>query len=72
MEKKQIERLSEIKKNRDNAQVKQSLKRLEEVVSNDGKTMPVLLECIESYATIGEMSDVMRKVFGTQKELVSV
>jgi len=72
VEPKQKERLVEIKKDRDNSQVNQSLKRLEKVVRNDENTMPVLIECAESYATIGEMCDVMRKVFGTQKELVSV
>ena len=72
VEPKQKERLVEIKKNRDNSQVNQSLKRLEKVVRSDENTIPVLIECVESYATIGEMCDVMRKVFGTQKELVSV
>ena len=72
VETKQKERLVEIKKKRDNSQVNQSLKRLEEVIRSDENTIPVLIECVESYATIGEMCDVMRKVFGAQKELVSV
>lgn len=72
MEEKQIERLHDLKKNRDNARVEQSLKRLAAAVNSDENTIPVLLECVEAYATIGEMADVMRQVFGIQKELVSV
>ncbi|MFC1917434.1 methylmalonyl-CoA mutase [Chloroflexota bacterium] len=72
MEPKQIEGLKELRKNRDNAQVEKALKLLEEVIRGEENTIPVLLECVEAYATIGEMCDVMRKVFGTQRELVSV
>jgi methylmalonyl-CoA mutase N-terminal domain/subunit len=72
VEPKQIESLNDIRKNRDNARAEQSLKDLEEVVRGDGNTIPVLLECVEAYATLGEMCDVIRKVFGTQRELVSV
>ena len=32
-------------------------------------TMPAILECVEAYATVGEISDVLRKVFGEQREL---
>jgi methylmalonyl-CoA mutase N-terminal domain/subunit len=69
---KQIKSLNETRKNRDNAEVEKSLRDLEEVVRGEGNTIPVLLECVEAYATVGEMCDVMRKVFGTQRELVSV
>ena len=69
---KQIENLNELKRNRDNAKAERSLQHLEEAVRGEENTIPVLLECVEAYATIGEMSDVMRKVFGTQRELVSV
>ena len=30
--------------------------------------MPYILECVRAYATVGEMCDVMRKVFGTYEE----
>ncbi|MFC1914139.1 methylmalonyl-CoA mutase [Chloroflexota bacterium] len=72
VEPKQIESLNEVRKNRDNARVEQSLRHLEEAVCGEENTMPVLLECVKAYATIGEMCDVMRKVFGTHRELVSV
>jgi len=68
----QVERLQEAKKNRDSAQVSRSLQRLDDAVRGEENTLPVLIECVESYATVGEMCDVMRKVFGTQREFVSI
>ena len=68
LERKQIERLTRIKKNRDNKGVIQSLKRLEEIARSTNNTMPAFIDCVESYASIGEICDVLRKVFGTQKE----
>ena len=66
--KKQIERLNQIKKERDNSKVKQSLKQLEEVALSTDNTIPAFIECVESYATLGEICDVLRRVFGSQKE----
>ena len=66
----QIERLHKVKRNRDNAQVARALKRLEEVARSDENTMPILIECVESYATLGEICDLLRGVFGEQKEFL--
>jgi len=67
---KQKERLAQVKQNRDNAEVGSALRRLEEAARGTANTMPVLLECVEAYATVGEMSDVLRGVFGEQKEFL--
>lgn len=67
-EKKQLARLAQIKKDRDNARVANSLKNLEMVARGTENTMPAILECVEAYATLGEICDVLRKIFGTQKE----
>ena len=66
--KKQKERLAQVKKNRDNAQADKTLKHLEEVARGTENTMPAFIECVEAYASIGEICDVLRNVFGTQKE----
>jgi len=71
VERKQKERLAQVKRERDNAKVEQTLKRLEDVARSNENTMPAFLECVEAYATVGEMSDTLRKVFGTQKEFLS-
>lgn len=71
VERKQKERLAQVKRERDNAKVEQTLKRLEDIARSNKNTMPAFLECVEAYATVGEMSDTLRKVFGTQKEFLS-
>ena len=60
----QIKRLKELKKDRDNKAVKNSLKALEKAAIEEKNVMPYLLECCKSYATVGEMSNVFRDVFG--------
>jgi methylmalonyl-CoA mutase N-terminal domain/subunit len=67
-EEKQIEHLTTIKKTRDNDRVKKALKNLDEAARSKDNTMPAFLECAESYASIGEICDVLRHAFGTQKE----
>ncbi|MBE0416017.1 MAG: methylmalonyl-CoA mutase family protein, partial [Dehalococcoidia bacterium] len=66
----QKERLAQVKQNRDNAKVNAALKRLEEAARGTENTMPAFLECVEAPATIGEMCDVLRRVFGEQKEFL--
>jgi methylmalonyl-CoA mutase N-terminal domain/subunit len=67
-ERKQVERLSHIRVNRDNSKVTKTLMRLEEVARSKDNTMPAFIECVETYATLGEICDVLRRVFGSQKE----
>jgi len=68
LEKKQRERLAQVKKNRDNGKVTKALKNLEEVARSQDNTMPAFIDCVEAYASIGEICDVLRKVFGIQRE----
>jgi methylmalonyl-CoA mutase, N-terminal domain len=68
LESKQIERLVRVKKNRDNGKVTEVLKKLEEIARSTDNTMPAFIDCVEAYASVGEICDVLRKVFGTQKE----
>lgn len=69
-EKRQKERTLQVRKDRDNSNVNQSLKRLEDAARSTDNTMPAFLECVEAYATVGEICDVLRKVFSTQKEFL--
>jgi len=69
-ERKQKERLAQVKKERGKAKVTTALKNLEEVARDTGNTMPAFLECVESYATIGEICNVLRRVYGVQKEFL--
>jgi methylmalonyl-CoA mutase N-terminal domain/subunit len=60
----QIESLKRFKENRDNLQVIQKLKKLEESAKNDINVMPDIISCIENDCTLGEISDSIRNVFG--------
>ncbi|MBE9513657.1 MAG: methylmalonyl-CoA mutase family protein [Chloroflexi bacterium] len=71
VERKQKERLAQVKQERDSARVKRALERLADVARSDENTLPSLLECVEAYATVGEMTDTLREVFGTQREFLS-
>ena len=70
VEKRQKERTAEVRKDRDASKVQKSLKRLEDVARSKDNTVPAFLECVEAYATVGEVCDVLRKVFSTQKEFL--
>ena len=63
-EKKQIESLNEVRRTRDNREVAQRLKSLEQAARNSENTMPHLIAAAKAYATLGEMMDVFRDVFG--------
>jgi methylmalonyl-CoA mutase N-terminal domain/subunit len=66
----QTQRLKRLRKERDGAQVKAALSRLEEVARGTGNTVPAILECVEGYCTLGEICQVFRDVYGEQKEIV--
>ncbi len=64
----QIERLKALKKERDNKAVTASLKSLAKAASNQKNVMPYLLECCKGYATLGEMANIFRDIFGEYRE----
>jgi len=70
VEKRQKERTAQVRRDRNNGNVNQALKRLEDVARSKDNTMPAFLECVEAYATLGEICDVLRKIFSTQKEFL--
>ena len=64
----QLRRLARVRSERDDSRVEASLARLEEVARGSENTVPAILECVEAYATVGEIADVFRGVFGEQRE----
>ena len=60
----QINRLKQLKQKRDTVRVNRKLQKLKEAAGTSGNLMPVILEAVEAYATVGEISDVLRSVFG--------
>ena len=67
----QIGRLEKLRNGRDDGKVKASLERLEQVAKTNDNTVPAILECVESYCTLGEISQVFRGVFGEQDGSIS-
>ncbi len=68
--KKQKDRLAKVKAERDNSRVKAALKKLDGATRSKDNTMPPILEAVEAYATLGEICDVLRGVFGVQREFL--
>ena len=62
----QIARLTNLKNTRDSAQVTGSLSTLAQIAIGNENLVPAILDCVESYCTLGEISQVFRDVFGEQ------
>jgi methylmalonyl-CoA mutase N-terminal domain/subunit len=67
VEREQIENLRRVRKERDNAQVRQCLDRLEKAAQGQENLMPFILEAVRAYASLGEICDTFREVFGEYK-----
>ena len=68
----QIEQLQQLRRDRDAGAVNKSLTRLKEVAESDENTVPAILECVESYCTLGEICNVFRDIFGEQTEILTL
>jgi methylmalonyl-CoA mutase N-terminal domain/subunit len=66
--KNQANRLDKLKKDRDTGRVGQSLDRLRIACQGTENTMPYILEAVHAYATLGEITEVMKDVFGVYRE----
>ncbi len=67
-EERQINRLKKLRKNRNNSKVDRNLSNLRKAADGDKNLMPFILECVHSYATLGETCDILREVFGEYTE----
>jgi methylmalonyl-CoA mutase N-terminal domain/subunit len=67
VEDKAIVALNELRKRRDEALVNEKLNELRKVAESDENIMPIMIETVKTYATIQEICDVLRKVFGEYK-----
>lgn len=65
---KQLERLNEVRRTRNNRSVRAALRNLENVARTSGNLMPSILECVLEYATIQEICDVFRNLWGEWEE----
>ena len=70
LEAEQVARLRQLRAERDAARVEQALQRVEEAARGTANLLPPILAAVEAYATVGEISDALRRVFGEYKEAV--
>ena len=61
----QVERLRALRSERDGQAAETALERLAYAAASDVNLMPLIIDCVEQLCTLGEISDAMRKVFGT-------
>jgi methylmalonyl-CoA mutase N-terminal domain/subunit len=64
----QVERLRQLREQRDNERLTETLEALRAAATGTKNTMPYILEAVRAYATLGEITDVFRDVFGTYEE----
>jgi len=67
-EEQQVRRLKEIKRSRSSRDVARSLQALEKAARSRENLMPVILEAVKAYASIGEICDILRGVFGVYED----
>jgi methylmalonyl-CoA mutase N-terminal domain/subunit len=72
LERKQVERLRALRDRRDAKPWKDSLQKIEGAARSGANLMPQILGAVEANATVGEISDTMRRVFGEYKEAVVI
>ena len=64
VEKIQVRSLKKLKRERDNARVNASLSLLRDAANGSANLMPLILEAVEAYATVGEVVNALKDVFG--------
>jgi methylmalonyl-CoA mutase N-terminal domain/subunit len=64
----QVERLKQVRAERDGSKVSAALAKVEAAARGTDNLMPPVLEAVKAYATLGEISDVFRKVWGQYRE----
>ena len=64
----QVGRLNQLRQERDNERVTQTLQALRSAAEGTDNMMPAILDAVKAYATLGEITDVLRNVFGTYEE----
>ena len=72
VERAQVERVRAVRERRDAAKANASLTRLEEAARGTENLLPKILECVEAFATVGEISNRLRAVWGEYREALTV
>ena len=68
----QCRRIAELRVGRDRAALQSALDRLRVAAQTKDNLMPPILDAVEAFATVGEISDCLREVFGQYEESVTI
>ncbi len=71
-ERRQIERVRRVRAERDSAAWTAALARLEDAARGTDNLLPPIIEAVNAYATVGEISDRLRTAFGVHRELITI
>jgi len=72
VEKEQVSRLQKLRRERDNGKVEKVLEKLHYMAEKDENLMPIIIDAVKAYATLGEICGVLRKIYGEHKELIVI
>lgn len=72
VEEEQLAGLKKLKKERNNRKVKGVLEKLHYSAEKDENLMPTMIDAVKSFATLGEITEVLRQVYGEYKELIVI
>jgi len=72
LERKQVERVKALRAKRDQAKWQAAIKQVEDTARGTGNLMPAIIDAVEANATVGEISDAMRRVYGEYHETVVI
>ena len=72
LEGRQVERLHALRQRRDKAKWEAAIRAVEDAARNNQNLMPHIIHAVESFCTVGEISDALRKVFGEYQETVVI
>jgi methylmalonyl-CoA mutase N-terminal domain/subunit len=72
VEAEQLAKLQTMKRGRNNLKVKETLDKLHDAADRDENLMPLIIEAVKAYATLGEITNVLRRVFGEYQELIVI
>lgn len=72
IEERQIQKLKKLKSERDTNKIEKSLQRLKKAATIRENLFPFVIECVENYATIGEIIKTLKEVYGVYEENLTI
>jgi len=72
VEEEQVANLQKLRRERDNRKAQQALDKLHDATEKDQNLMPAIIEAVKAYTTLGEITEVLKGVYGEYKELIVI